>query len=155
MNTRLFTASLGITLMVTLTACGGGGGEETAIAPAAPQAPEATEAPVLETPVISTTSDLKVSDQFTFQADAPLLALTINVDTKYGYVTLCSLLSDNSINLSNCILRAPLSDGKLVQQVAITSGTQSLGAVLWDYNALDDRPEFIWSISDGLNFIIN
>lgn len=157
MKTNIITAVCSATLLLNLTACGGGGGDgSSAAAPAAvTQTTVAPEPVVVQAPVIESTSDLDVSDAFTFQAKPSEVSLQVNTDTRFDYVTVCSLVNATTVNVNDCMLRAPLVDGVLATTFSITGGTQALGAVLWDYDDLTNRPEFLWSSADGVNFSIN
>ncbi|MBR9727568.1 hypothetical protein ACFOD0_04520 [Shewanella intestini] len=131
-----------------ITACGGGGDSsaptEVAVTPTTPATgttPPATETdpePEEETtPSPTSIDDLVVAPEFEMQA---VFDLAVNVElssTERGYFSLCDDFTQGAqieVNYDSCLLRGPLTEGKLDEVLTVANHQHSLMAVIWFYD---------------------
>ena len=145
MNTVKLTVIFSAVMM--LVACGGGssGGDSDPI----PVAPTPSNPPPQEAP---TTADLVVSSTFDL-ATYQVIEIDVDVSQRWSgklYLNVCETNGGDTplLNYKNCLLKAPLKDGKLSASFSVSYSVNQLGAEILDPQNLGMTEVTIWDAEE-------
>ncbi len=135
-------------------ACGGGGGGEEAPAPVAvtpPITPPVTPPVTPPTPPPTSLDDLVVDADNSMQASFNLQVSVSLANAQRSYLSLCdnyqATASGYKVNYESCLLRTPISSGKLEQTIDVPNHNHKLIGVIWHYDG--QQPIYqLWQYQD-------
>ena len=163
---------------ITATGCGGGGGtssgasNESVSAPASPvntvtddepalnnQAPnnQAQDKEVKNTEIIVSlpeekevvTSELVAEESFLFDSTSQVsIHVDISHQSERAYLNICAK-ENGRIDLQNCYIKAPLTEGVYTSTVSIANNVTDLAAEIWFYSEDAEPLEYAWSRENG------
>jgi hypothetical protein len=140
---KILKFSCVVSFITTLIACGGGSGSATDNEQVSSTESESTEtqvAPVTQTPspiASSSDSQLDIDPRFNLRSTYQL-EVDVDLDlNQRAYFSLCEDTGGDSayeINYEDCLIRAALSQGKLIQTIKVANHQSELVAAIWFYD---------------------
>jgi len=140
-----------ITFSLMLSACGGGESNSSIKTESAIQTPTTSTATETTGTDISaeTMVDLMIEPEFDLSSK---MELSVDVDLNMGdsraYVNICLKGDDNRADYSQCLLRAPLKQSKLLSSVMLANNAIQLVAEVWFYDSQNEPLRFYWQYDD-------
>ncbi|MCP4588060.1 hypothetical protein [Pseudoalteromonas sp.] len=142
-----------ITFSLMLSACGGGESNSSIKTESAIQTPTTSTATETTGTDISaeteTMADLMIEPEFDLSSK---MELSVDVDLNMGdsraYVNICLKGDDNRADYSQCLLRAPLKQSKLLSSVMLANNAIQLVAEVWFYDSQNEPLRFYWQYDD-------
>jgi hypothetical protein len=130
-----------VSFITTLIACGGGGATDDEQVSSTESEPGSSEvAPVTQTPspiLSSSDTQLDIDPRFDLRST---YQLEVDVDLEINqraYFSLCEDTGGDSayeVNYEDCLIRAALTQGKLLQTIKVANHQSELVAAIWFYD---------------------
>lgn len=134
--------------------CGGGGSSDS-VDNSVSESINATVPAVDSTPeVIVNTGDLISEKDFLFNSTG---SLDIDVNIKSleytrAYINICYVNDDLNIDYQNCVVNAPLKNGRMQSEIELANDVELLYMAVWQYG-IDETPlSAVWQRTDGMTW---
>lgn len=132
--------------------CGGGGSSDSADSsvsePISEVSPTVSPAPE----VIVNAGDLISEKDFLFNSTNSL-GIDVNIKSlEYvrAYINVCYVKDNLDIDYKNCVVNAPLKNGKIQSEIELANDIELLYMAVWQYG-IDETPlSAVWKRADGM-----